>query len=386
MVHGVRLERGKARWYRNRYVETPYLEEGGDLLSGEPPGGPRNQSNVSVAWHGGRLLSLGEVGFPYELSPTDLSTIGPYDFAGQLTTAMTAHPKIDPATGRLHFFGYGFTPPYLTYHVADPDGTLVSSEAIEVAGPTMMHDFAITDRDAVFWELPVVFDLQAAVRGEMPFGWQPSYGARIGVMPLAGPASAINPTPIRWVEIEPCFVFHGVNAFRDGDDVVVDVCRHPSMFADNDLTASLQELHRWRVGTSGPTLTFADETLTDTEIELPTIDRTLTGREHRYGWFVESRPTRGTVDLAGVLRRDFRTGREERWDPGAGRHGGEALFVRDGDRPEEGWSLVIVHDETTGRSELAVLDATDVAAGPVGRVHLPQRVPYGFHATWVPAT
>ena len=83
---------------------------------------------------------------------------------------MTAHPKVDPATGRMHFFGYGFTPPYLTYYVADADGRLVLAEPVEVAKASMIHDFAITDRHAVFWEGPVLFGVEGPTQG-MPYGW-----------------------------------------------------------------------------------------------------------------------------------------------------------------------------------------------------------------------
>ena len=217
MVHGIRLEGGRAVWYRNRYVHTTMYDRK-TSFGHAPPGGASNQSNVSAIWHGDKLLTSGEVGLPYRLSPHDLTTIGTYDFDGRLTTAFTAHPKIDPATGNLHFFGYGFTPPFLTYHVASADGALLHSSEVPVRASTMIHDFAITSTDAVFWELPVRFDLDAATTwiadpssGGFPYRWEPGYGARIGIMPLGGPGAAIS-----WYEIEPCYVFHGVNAFVTG--------------------------------------------------------------------------------------------------------------------------------------------------------------------------
>jgi carotenoid cleavage dioxygenase-like enzyme len=386
MVHGIRLEAGRATSYRNRYVRTPLYEASSGFGEGIP-GAEASQSNVSTIWHGGRLLSSGEIGFPYELSPADLSTVGAHDFAGRLTTSMTAHPKIDPATGHLHFFGYGFVEPYLTYHVADAAGTLIKSTPVPVPGPTMIHDFAITETDAVFWDLPVVFDLQAAVAmiddpggDAFPFSWDPSYGARIGVLPLGGDGAAV-----RWHDIEPCYVFHGVNAYRDGPDVVVDVCRHESMFSGGLLGSGLA-LHRWRVDTDagGATEEVVDER---GDMELPSRDLRRTGREHRYGYFVQDRRAEETVDLGGVIKHDYRTGARQLWEPGPTEHGGEWLFVDDpgGDGDDEGWLLGYVHDEATGRSRFVVLDATDVTAGPVASVSLPQRVPYGFHGAWVPA-
>jgi carotenoid cleavage dioxygenase-like enzyme len=113
----------------------------------------------------------------------------------------------------------------------------------------MIHSFAITEQDAICDLLgaSVVFSLEAALQGaDNPFSWQPEYGARIGILPLGGLASEI-----RWVEIEPCYVFHEVNAYRDGDDVVIDVCRHDRMFAGEDLGDTDLTLRRWRVSTGG---------------------------------------------------------------------------------------------------------------------------------------
>jgi carotenoid cleavage dioxygenase len=388
MVHGVRLERGRARWYRNRYVRTP-LYEGSQGFGEGVPGGTNTQSNVSAIWHADRLLTSGEVGLPYELSPEDLSTRGPHDFAGSLATSMTAHPKIDPSTGAMHFFGYGFVPPFLTYHVADAGGRLVHSTEVPVKGPTMIHDFAITETDVVFWELPVVFDLDAAIAmvndpgsTEFPFRWDPAYGARVGVLPLGGAGSAI-----RWCDLdEPCYVFHGVNAYRSGDEVVVDVCRHATMFEAGTALGSDLSVRRWHVDTGRQRV--RDEVVDgERPGELPSRDLRRTGREHRYAYYVDDRRSADTVDLGGVIKRDHRTGEHEVWDPGPTRHGGEWLFVADdgatGD--DEGWLLGYVHDEATGTTELTVLDATDVPSGPVASVALPQRVPYGFHAAWVPA-
>jgi len=385
MVHGVRLENGRARWYRNRYVHTA-LYDAGAGFGARVPGGTATQSNVSAFWHGGALLTSGEVGFPYRLSPDDLSTVGIHDFGGVLKSAFTAHPKIDPATGRLHSFGYGFTPPYLTYHVTEPDGRMVHTEVVDIPRSTMMHDFAITDRDVVFWDLPVIFDLQAATKwiqeprsGAFPYRWDPSAGARIGVMPLGGRASAIA-----WHDIDPCFVFHGVNAHRDGEQIILDVCRLSSMFAPGEAFGGDLSERRWTVDTVSGTVT--DEVVeADRPGELPNRDPRHVGRRNRYDYLVEVRGGGGAPDFGGVIKRDHRTGRRTRWSPPEPVHSGEWLFVPTASDEDAGYLLTFVYDDRTERSHLAVLDATDVTRGPVARVELPQRVPYGFHGTWVPA-
>ena len=387
MVHGIRFEHGTATWYRNRYVDTPNHRSGGGLLGGGIPGGAVTLSNVSVVHHGGRLLSLGEIGYPYEISTDDLATVGVHDFAGALTTSMTAHPKIDPATGRMHSFGYSFAPPYLTYHVIEPDGRLVSAEEVAVAGSTMMHDFAITERYVVFWEGPVVFDT-AAISTGMPYRWSPEYGARVGVMPLGGPTSMI-----RWAEIDPCFVFHGVNAFEDGDDVVIDVCQLPEAFGPKGFLQP-SHLHRWRVSGAGdPTgsLRVTVEQRDDTALDLPTIDRRLTGRAARHAWLastVEDGPA--GFELAGVSHYDLTANRQQHWNPGDHYRAGEVTFVpRPGTDADpdgaDGWVVCFAYDRTTDRSDLVVLDALHIDRGPVAQVHLPVRVPFGFHGCWIAA-
>jgi carotenoid cleavage dioxygenase-like enzyme len=373
MVHGVRLEGGRAAWYRNRWVQTSVL--GRDLLAGGgAPGGENNTSNTSCFTHQGRLLSLQEVGYPYELDPEDLSTIGPWDARGTMVNGCTAHPKLDPATGKLHCFVYGFVEPHLTYYVIGTDGRVEHSTSVPVPGGTMIHDFAITDRDVVFWDLPVVFSMQTAIEqpGEMPFGWDPSYGARVWVMPLGGTGDQA-----RSVEIDPCYVFHGTNAWRDGDDVVVDVSWMPDAFVTGRLDGpESNSLRRWRLGTSGPSLTFAEDILVDRSFDLPTIRREQIGRPHDRGFYVHSVSVPGGFQFAGIASMDRVTGVVDEWVPSAAESSGEPLVVGD-------WVLVYVYDRGRDASDLAVFAADDLSSGPVARVTLPRRVPYGFHASWV---
>ena len=149
MLHGVRLEAGRALWYRNRYVRTPYLENPEIQRVSSDGNFDRvaSAANTHVLAHAGKLLALEEGAFPWVVD-SELGTIGPHDYQGKLRTAMTAHPKLCPVTGELLGFGYGQLPPYLVYHRISPDGRLVQSEEIAVGGPTMMHDFAITTKHA----------------------------------------------------------------------------------------------------------------------------------------------------------------------------------------------------------------------------------------------
>ncbi|NNE72513.1 MAG: 9-cis-epoxycarotenoid dioxygenase [Acidimicrobiales bacterium] len=384
MAHGLRLERGQAKWYRNRFVQTPQFT--GAIPDG-PPGREAGYSNVSFFTHAGRLLSSGEVGWPMELSPDDLSTVGVESWGGALGPNFTAHPKVDPATGLMHAFGYGFVDPFLTYYVISADGSeVVHSTVVPVSGPTMMHDFAITDSDVVFWELPVVFSLDAAVAGDaLPYAWDPSYGSRLGVLPLGGDGA-----DTRWVEIENGYVFHGTNAWRDGEVIHLDVNRIDSAFdgRSTNIGSGDSTLHRWSLDTSGAELAWTDQILLpDIAMDFPMIDRRFTGRAHTQAWYAlaEDLPTGDGLMFPGVIAYDVASGDVTRWDSGPGLQPGEPLFVPDSDGAGEGegWLLSFGYSPSSDSSRLLVLDATDVAAGPVAEVTLPVRVPFGFHGTWV---
>lgn len=381
MIHGVSIANGKARWYRNRYVQTPLAEAGKDLLEfGGIPGKQNSQSNVALVHHAGKLLATGEVGWPYELSTEDLSTVGAWDFNGRLGSAMTAHPKIDPVTGRMHFFGYDFFNPVITYYGTTPEGAIDVVTELPVDKATMIHDFAITDRDAIFWQGPVVFGADAAnPLPDVPFHWDESGPCRVGVMPLDGTADQI-----RWIDIPPCFAFHSLNAHRDGDDVVVLVHRLDNAFGrQGDLVDA--HLTEWRIGTGGPALSFSETQISDRVMDLPTHDRRHTGRGSRHGWCATTTPPEGEYgfEMEGICHIDLQTGAEDVWEPGPDRRAGEAFFVAGGDGEGEGHVLTYLYDRTTDKSSLGVFDAQNVKAGPVAEVQLPVRVPFGFHGLWV---
>jgi len=378
MVHGIRLENGRAAWYRNRWVRTKLLETPGLPFISEDGVADRTVvvANTNVIGHAGHIYALVENGFPTELSP-ELETLGLRDFGGKLQTAFTAHPKACPKTGELHFFGYGFFPPFLTYHVLDRNGELVRSLEIPVPGPTMMHDFALTERHAIFMDLPVVFDLQMALSGGgFPYRWSDEYGARIGVMPRSGGVA-----DLRWFEVEPCYVFHPWNAYDTADGrVVLDVARYPELWRDTANRFDTANAHRFSFDLKSGNA--KEEKLDERAIEFPRIDDRLAGSRHRYGYTVAAV---GGADegFRGLLKYDFVNGGSVEHDFGPGRATGEGVFVAAGKGEDEGYVLSFVYDEATNGSKFVILDAHDFAKPPVAEVALPQRVPFGFHGNWV---
>jgi carotenoid cleavage dioxygenase-like enzyme len=392
MLHGIRLRDGKAEWYRNRWMRTKLLAGGQrfdpdtgafDLTAG--------RANTHVWRHAGRMFALEEASLPNEFSP-ELDTLGPYDFDGGLATPMTAHPHRCAETGEMHFFGYQLvSAPYVTYHVADAAGNLVHSQGIDVPGPTMVHDFALSRHYAIFLDLPVVFSLEQAMRGGMPFGWDESYGARIGLLHRERARQGEQPT---WFDIDPCYVFHIMNAWDDvqggtddvsgGDVVHLDAGRHRSMWRGDADAFEPCFLWRWHFDLTTGRVT--EEQLDERSHGFPRIDDRRTGLSNRYGWVLASATDRPpmTDGATGIRKYDLLTGTSEYHDFGPTVSCGEPVFVAASDSAaeDEGWVMTYTYDRATDSSTFVVLDATQPTAPPVATVPLPQRVPHGFHGSW----
>src|SRR5438309_2867037 len=242
MVHGIRLRDGRAEWYRNRWVRSADVAE---ALGEQPRPGPVHAgfdfaANTHVIGHAGRTLAIVEGGpRPYELTD-DLDTVGPCDFDGTLPGGYTAHPLRDPDGGELHavsyYWGWGNR---VQYTVIGTDGRVRRVVDVDVHGSPMMHAFSLTERHVVIYDLPVTFDLDRAMsvapkavarpmrwlagrfagrpvpapvasrvarragNGVFPYSWDPTYPARVGVLPRDGEAG-----DVRWLDVEPCYVFH----------------------------------------------------------------------------------------------------------------------------------------------------------------------------------
>lgn len=421
MVHGVRLGEGRAQWYRNRWVRS------GDVADalGEPRRGkPVDRdfaANTNVIEHAGRTFALVEAGSPpYELTH-DLDTVGACDFGGTLPGGYTAHPHEDPATGELHAVSYSWTRGNkIDYSVLDTSGRIRRSVEIEVTGSPMIHDFALTEHFVVIFDLPVTFDIdmvagklprpmrlparlalsrvigrnplpdplikrlargQSSGPSSLPYSWDEDYPARIGLLPRDGGSN-----DVRWFDIDPCFVFHTLNAYEEGapgsEEVIIDVVRHDRMFA-TDFTGPNEgpsSLARFTIDVAAGKV--REHRYDEHSQEFPRHDERLTGQRHRFGY---------TVGLVGpdagdsVLKHDVAAGTSVARHLGTGKEAGEFCFVpSSADAAEDDGVLMgYVHDRTSGLSDLVLLDAQtleDVAA-----VHLPGRVPAGFHGNWMPA-
>ena len=390
MIHGIRLRAGRAEWYRNRWVKTPTMQGARPVN----PDGTRNLAagvaNTSILPYDKRIFALVENALPYAVTP-EAETIGPFDFDGKLRTPMTAHPKIDPDTGELHFFGYDARPPFVTYHVASADGRLLRSEPITVTGPTMMHDFGVTKNHVIWLDMPVVFDLALARKRGMPYHWSDQYPPRLGVMPKTGES-----TDVRWFSVKPGYSFHVANAHEDDRGAIIVEAINYDTIAFNTIWEQLggvstlpdhppatgPTLYRWRIDLEAGTV--SETKVDDLWTEFPALNYDYAGRPNRYTYAVNT-PALTEKTGGRIVKYDRVTGARTDHKLDSGWVPGEQAFVpAAGARGEdEGWLLSIVAHQTADAAKFLVLDATRVDGPPVAVVELPRRVPAGFHGAWI---
>lgn len=386
MLHGVRLSGGRAQWYRNRFVDTPALHGAPYMRKDHTVDLTASAAATSIYAHAGRVFALQEVNLPFLIGP-ELQTLGVFDFQGRLKAPMTAHPKIDLHTGEMLFFSYGPTPPNLTYHRVSPEGVLTHSEVVPGAGPSIMHDFAITENWIIFLDASVVFDQDSKL--SFPYRWDDRYQAKVGVMPRDR-----SKGPVRWIPVDPFFYFHIANAWEEADGTLrmesthydrpawdrfakwlMSLPGHPAWLVQGD------KFVRWTVdparGVARP------EVRSDIAADFPTINQRHLGRRTRYT-YAEAFPG-GALKRNALIKIDGQSGAVAVREFPAGQQPEEPWFVPDphGSAEDDGWLFSYVSDVRTGRSVLQILDASAFTSSPVATIGIPGWVPAGVHGSWL---
>ena len=404
MLHAFHLENGRAS-YRNRWVRTPkWLAEhdaGRALLGGfgrrlaDAPASLTDGgvANTNIVFHGGKLLALEEAHPPTEIEPGTLATKGYCNFGGAISGPFTAHPKVDPVTGEMFFFGYnasGPLTPTLSFGSIGPDGNATRFERFEAPYASMVHDFIVTERHLLFPILPITGSMTRAVQGQPPYAWEPDKGAYVGVMKRGG-----SPEDIVWFRGEACYVFHVMNAWEDGNRIIADVMQFEEapLFprpdgSRTDPNKSRARLARWTFDLDGNTDRFHQTWLDDLTGEFPRIDDRRAGFVSQHGWYACANLDMPMFEgLSGIVHVNGWGKRLAKYMLPAGDGISEPVFVEKGKDAAEGdgWLLATVWRARENTSDLAVFNATDIESGPVALVHLGHRVPDGFHGNWVNA-
>ena len=243
-----------------------------------------------------------------------------------------------------------------------------------------MHDFSITENHVIFMDLPVVFDLDLAMQGGMPYKWDDDYPSRVGVMPRSTADATYGSDDVTWFDVDPCYVFHPMNSFEDSEGkIVLDTARYPELWRQNTNFQNDAALHRWTMDIASGKV--SESGLDDRAIEFPRVAESLVGLENRFGYAVASFEDQEST----LVKYDLETGASSAHSFGNEQIPGEAVFVprESANSEDDGWLLTYIYDKPTDTSSFVVLDAADMSKDPQATVKLPQRIPFGFHGSWI---
>lgn len=404
MIHQIDFRAGRAS-YRNRFVRTRCFEEeaaagqslwggladrvGTSLRPGYGAHGDlKDSSSTDIVVHAGKAIStFYQCGEGWQLDPETLAQLGPAPWVP--AEGISAHAKVDERTGELMFFNYSKAAPYMHYGVVDRAGRLAHYVPFPLPGPRLPHDMTFSEHWSILNDLPVFWDAELLKRDVHAARLHEGVPARFGLIPRLG-----RPEEIRWFEAAPTYVLHFLNAYEEGDDVVMDGYFQeeptPPPLEDPDgygqLRAYVDEhsfrskLHRWRFNLADGTT--REERLDDRILEFGVIDQRVAGRRHRYVYSTTSKP--GWFLFNGFVKHDLDTGESCEVMLAEGRYASEAPFApRTGAVDEDdGYLVSFVTDENSGTSECILIDCKRFADGPVCRIALPHKICSGTHAHW----
>lgn len=403
MIHQISFQGGRAS-YRNRFVRTRGFaaeqEAGGSLWGGlaDPPslglrpgygahGALKDNSSTDIVVHAGKALStFYQCGEGYRLDPMTLETLGVESWVP--IDGLSAHARVDEATGELMFFNYSKHAPYMHYGVVGPDNRLTTLMPIPLPGPRLPHDMCFTEHYSILNDLPVFWDAELLKRNIHAVRLHEGLPSRFAIVPRHG-------GEIRWFEAAPTYVLHWLNAYEDGDEIVLDgyFQEEPMPRPNRDAPAGFEhmmayldehsfrsKLHRWRFSLADGTT--REERLSDRIMEFGMINQRFAGRKYRYAYSTVSKP--GWFLFTGFVKNDLETGESTEYLLPEGRYASEAPFApRIGSVDEDdGYLVSFITDENTGASECVLLDARRIEAGPVVRIALPHKLCSGTHSCW----
>ena len=393
-------EAGRALFgrYRNPFTDDPSVK-----------GKDRTLANTTPVWHGGRLFMTKEDGRGYEVNPHTLATEGRWDYEGKLKSeTFTAHPRIDAETGEMFFFGYeagGLCSLDVAYCIADKEGNLVKEQWFDQPYCSTIHDFVITENYAIFPLFPTLADLDRIKAGGAHWAHHQDLPSYLGIMPRYGDVSEM-----KWIK-GPIGVscFHEVNAFEEGDTVHVDLCLSDTnafqfMREAGGIEIAQQEIGggvmRWSVDMSADELAIQQRPLGPPG-DLCRVEDTAQGRPYDRAWYLSMNPEgKGPPMLGGpvganfnaLLRINPNTGQLSMMETPPGAAISEPAHVVSAEARHGGYLLCMIDipngppgagDPSDYSSELWVVEADKIEAGPIAKVRTGKALRSQVHGTWV---
>ena len=418
MIHAITFGNGTAE-YRNRFVHTVGLEA--ELEAGEPlwaglaesPRKAKRQdgwgartrmkdaSSTDVVVHRGlALTSFYQCGDLYRLNPVTLDDLGRESWNGAFPEAgVSAHTKVDEATGDLLFFNYQTTYPYMHYGVVNAQGELAHYTPVPLPGPRLPHDMIFTTNYSILNDCPMFWDEELLTKDVYATRFHKAMPTRLGVIPRFGTAD-----DIKWFECDATYVLHWINAYEEGDEIVVDgyfefdpspslppdASMEQRLFRFLDLYALQTRPYRWRLNMR--TGQVKEGPLSDTITEFGMINNNIAGKPYTYAY--SAIPNEGMFLFEGVIKHNVQTGHMESYRLPEGTFCSETVFAPrtgsnagiNGAAEDNGYLVTFTMDVVNDQSHCMVFDAQNVANGPVASIELPERICSGTHSYWADAS
>lgn len=398
MLHAIYFEKDGVK-YRNRWIKTKELEAEKrakkslwhslikpkfpklkDRKLFDVPFTPvKNTANTNIVYHGGHLMALYEGGKPYKMTE-DLETIGEFDYHGKIK-GMMPHPKVDPYTGELHFLQYSVVQfPYLRYYVVNRRGQVSKDVPIFIKTPTVLHDMVLTPNYVIFFLCPMELSFMNILFSKNPMKWKSNKGTKIGIIPRHG-----NSKNIKWIETEPFFVWHTMNGYEVGEDIIIDYVHHQQ--DKKGKTIDSPNLYRIQLHPDKGIKSHAP--LDDEFIEFPAINNRKMGQNYKFG-YVARRDENKYDDLndtyfTELVQYNLENQTKKYHHLPKNQFVGEPTFVPHPYKTDEidGVIIAYVYDENSDKTKLIVIEPLNFDKAPIAIIELPFRVPNGFHGDWI---
>ena len=411
MLHLMSFENGRCE-YRNRFTRTKAFEEeqsaGHALFAGliDKPslaqrpgwgarGGLRDSAATDVIVHAGKALAtFYQCGEPYRIDARTLELEGVASWGAQVLAdgGISAHPKVCPRTGDLLFFNYSKQAPFMHYGEVDRNNHLVHYVPVPLPGPRLPHDMAFTENFAILNDFPLHWDETLLAQNKHKLIYNSHQPSRFALVPRRHASKSIQAQGIRWFEASPTYVLHWLNAWEEGDEIVMHGYHQktpiPAKGYDNSGNTLGPDrygptLYEWRLNLQ--TGRTHERRLDQRHLEFGMINAEYWARPYRYSYNMIAHP--GSFLFDGILRYDHKTGQSQQYFFGEGRFGSESPMApcHDSQAEDDGYIVSFVSDLKQDRSECIVLDARCIEAGAVARIILPHRISSGTHACWADA-
>ena len=403
MVHGVQFINGKVI-YRNKWVRTEGWQQNDqsqqenfwgvmNTVKGNEQKPMNDVSNTDVIGHGGKAVTGWYLaGVPYIIDPITLDTVkAAKEYVEAPGYGMSAHFKVDEVTGDLLYFDYFTEKPHMSYGVVNKDGKLVHHVPIELPDDSLMHDMGVTENYSILHDVPVYHDPEALRAGRHKIRFDSKLPIRFGVIPRFGASDTI-----RWFEFSSCFLYHVVNCWEEGDEVVMIACRFMPTLRDDgsideEATAKMiahleMDARLWCYRMNVKTGESSEKCLNaEHNVEFPSYNSKLTGRFTEWSYLVDHDPK--MLRWTGIRKMNNITGESVgEWSDGADYCWYSEPWFAPKDDPQsedDGYVVALCWNDNIKVQQIQVFDALDISAGPVARIELPDRAPPGFHACWM---